>query len=75
MQVEAITKHPFKGRTKRPGDRYEMNTAEFKLFSALGHVRACVEEKRKPMPQPKPQIKTALGRAPRYQRRDMRASK
>jgi hypothetical protein len=52
-----------------------MNTAEFKLFSALGHVRACVEEKPKPMPQPKPQIKTALGRAPRYQRRDMRASK
>ena len=75
MLVEVIRKHPFKGRTKHPGDRYEMNTAEFKLFSALGHVRECVHENPNPDPKQVRVAKAKLPKNPRYQRRDMRAAK
>jgi hypothetical protein len=77
MLVETIHKHPFKGMSKNIGDRYEMNPQEFRVFSALGHVR--LAEVKKVIAQPpinsQPEKPSGFGKPKAYNRRDMRAFK
>jgi len=44
MRVLALTKHPYNGHTRSPGEEYEMLEEFVPVMTALGHVTTMTRE-------------------------------